>query len=405
MFKGDLIMTDQMLHTPDGVRDIYNGECKQKLLLQERLHDVLKRYGYQDIQTPTFEFFNIFSREVGTTPSKDLYKFFDKEGNTLVLRPDFTPSIARSAAKYYTEEDMPIKLSYMGNTFINSSAYQGRLKETTQCGAELIGDGSVAADAEILAMVVDSLRSSGLTEFQISVGHALFFQGLAEAAGLNDEQEEELRTLLSNKNFLGVEEFAEQLELAENLKQLMFLLGSFETAAEELSEAESLAKDYPMILSAVKELEELGSYLKLYGIEKYISFELGIISSYHYYTGIIFAGYTFGTGEPVVRGGRYDKLLTYFGKNAPSIGFAIVVDQLMAALSRQKISLSVSEESILLIYKKEKIEEAIKKAQKLRDQRKAVTMIPLLEGKNKDYYINYAMKNHIAGVDFMDEQA
>ena len=398
-------MTDQMLHTPDGVRDIYNGECKQKLLLQERLHDVLKRYGYQDIQTPTFEFFNIFSQEVGTTPSRDLYKFFDKEGNTLVLRPDFTPSIARSAAKYYTEEDMPVKLSYMGNTFINSSAYQGRLKETTQCGAELIGDGSVAADAEILAMVVDSLRNSGLTEFQISVGHARFFQGLVEAAGLDEEQEEELRALLSNKNFLGVEEFAEQLDLTENLKQLMFLLGSFETAEEELSEAESLAKDYPMILSAVKELEELGSYLKLYGIEKYISFELGIISSYHYYTGIIFAGYTFGTGEPVVRGGRYDKLLTYFGKNAPSIGFAIVVDQLMAALSRQKISLSVAEESILLIYKKEKSEEAIKKAQKLREQGKIVTMIPLLEGQNKDYYINYAMKNHIAEVDFMDEQA
>ena len=95
-------MTDQMLHTPDGVRDIYNGECKQKLLLQERLHDVLRQYGYRDIQTPTFEFFNIFGKEIGTTPSKDLYKFFDKDGSTLVLRPDFTPSIARSAAKYYT---------------------------------------------------------------------------------------------------------------------------------------------------------------------------------------------------------------------------------------------------------------------------------------------------------------
>ena len=93
-------MTDQMLHTPDGVRDIYNGECKQKLLLQERLHDVLRQYGYRDIQTPTFEFFNIFGKEIGTTPSKDLYKFFDKEGNTLVLRPDFTPSIARSAARH-----------------------------------------------------------------------------------------------------------------------------------------------------------------------------------------------------------------------------------------------------------------------------------------------------------------
>ena len=86
-------MKDQMLHTPDGVRDIYNGECKQKLLLQDRLHAVLERYGYRDIQTPTFEFFNIFGKEIGTTPSRDLYKFFDKDGETLVLRPDFTPSI------------------------------------------------------------------------------------------------------------------------------------------------------------------------------------------------------------------------------------------------------------------------------------------------------------------------
>ena len=157
-------MTDQMLHTPDGVRDIYNGECKQKLLLQERLHDVLRQYGYRDIQTPTFEFFNIFGKEIGTTPSKDLYKFFDKDGSTLVLRPDFTPSIARSAAKYYTEDDMPVKLCYMGNTFINSNAYQGRLKETTQCGAELIGDGTVAADAEILAMVARGVPSFERTE-------------------------------------------------------------------------------------------------------------------------------------------------------------------------------------------------------------------------------------------------
>ena len=93
-------MKRQLLHTPDGVRDIYNGECQQKLMLQEKLHEVLLTYGYHDIQTPTFEFFNIFSQEIGTTPSKDLYKFFDKEGNTLVLRPDFTPSIARSVAKY-----------------------------------------------------------------------------------------------------------------------------------------------------------------------------------------------------------------------------------------------------------------------------------------------------------------
>ena len=398
-------MTDQMLHTPDGVRDIYNGECKQKLLLQDRLHAVLTKYGYRDIQTPTFEFFNIFSKEIGTTPSKDLYKFFDKDGNTLVLRPDFTPSVARSAAKYYAEDDMPVKLCYMGNTFINSSSYQGRLKETTQCGVELIGDGSVCADAEILAMVVDSLRASGLKEFQISVGHARFFHGLIEAAGLGEEAEEELRELLNNKNFFGVEEFVETLNLDANLKKLFTMLGSFETQVEELAEAKDLAADYPVILSAIADLEKLGEYLKLYGIEKYISFELGIISKYHYYTGIIFAGYTFGTGEPIVKGGRYDKLLTYFGKKAPSIGFGIVVDQLMAALSRQKIQLAVEDHTTLLVFTEEKIQQAIARAQQLRGDGNDVTMIPFATAHKREDYENYAQKNHISNVEFMDGEA
>ena len=398
-------MTDQMLHTPDGVRDIYNGECKQKLLLQDRLHAVLTKYGYRDIQTPTFEFFNIFSKEIGTTPSKDLYKFFDKDGNTLVLRPDFTPSVARSAAKYYAEDDMPVKLCYMGNTFINSSSYQGRLKETTQCGVELIGDGSVCADAEILAMVVDSLHASGLKEFQISVGHARFFRGLIEAAGLGEEAEEELRELLNNKNFFGVEEFVETLNLDANLKKLFTMLGSFETQVEELAEAKDLAADYPVILSAIADLEKLGEYLKLYGIEKYISFELGIISKYHYYTGIIFAGYTFGTGEPIVKGGRYDKLLTYFGKKAPSIGFGIVVDQLMAALSRQKIQLAVEDHTTLLVFTEEKIQQAITRAQQLRGDGKDVTMIPFASAHTREDYENYAQMNHISNVEFMDGEA
>ena len=398
-------MTDQMLHTPDGVRDIYNGECRQKLLLQDRLHEVLAQYGYRDIQTPTFEFFNIFGKEIGTTPSKDLYKFFDKDGNTLVLRPDFTPSIARSAAKYYTEEDMPVKLCYMGNTFINSSSYQGRLKETTQCGAELIGDNSVDADAEILAMVVDSMLASGLKEFQISVGHAQFFQGLMEAAGLNEEAEQELRELLSNKNYFGVEELVEGITMEEPLKKLFALLGSFETDIDELAEAKSLAENYPKILSAITDLEKLGTFLRMYGIEKYVSFELGIISDYHYYTGIIFAGYTFGTGEPIVKAGRYDKLLTSFGKDAPAIGFAIVVDQLLNALSRQKINLPVRENHTLILYPEHLMEKAVQKAQRLRKQGGHVSLVLMKEGKSKDDYLNYAMKNHISKVEFIEEEA
>ena len=87
-------MSQKLLHTPEGVRDIYGKEYVCKLHVEDRLMETIHLYGYEDIQTPTFEFFDVFSKEIGTTPSKELYKFFDKEGNTLVLRPDFTPSIA-----------------------------------------------------------------------------------------------------------------------------------------------------------------------------------------------------------------------------------------------------------------------------------------------------------------------
>lgn len=396
-------MRNQLLHTPEGVRDIYNEECEKKLILQDRLQKVLNTYGYHPIQTPTFEFFDIFGKEIGTTPSKELYKFFDREGNTLVLRPDITPSIARSAAKYFMGEDMPIRLWYMGNTFTNNSSYQGRLKESTQLGAELICDSSVDADAEILCMVVDSLLSAGLKEFQLSVGHAEFFQGLLEAAGVTEEDEEELRSLISNKNFFGVEEFVATLDLNSELKQLFAMLGSIDTSAEDLQKAKELSKNYPRILTAIENLEGIVSVLEIYGITKYVSIELGIISSYQYYTGIIFAGYTFGSGEPIVRGGRYDKLLTYFGKNAASIGFAIVVDQLMMALSRQKIAIPVTNHGELIVYTPDHQSEAILIAKEHRSHGLQVELIARDASKTEEDYRAYAARNRIAEITFMGE--
>lgn len=391
-------MKEQLLHTPDGVRDIYNGECKKKLILQDKLHHVLLKYGYQDIQTPTFEFFNIFSSEIGTTPSRDLYKFFDKEGNTLVLRPDFTPSIARSAAKYYMDDDMPVKLCYMGNTFINSSSYQGRLKETTQSGAEFIGDDSAAADAEIIAMVVDSLKTAGLSEFQISIGHAQFFAGLVKAAGLTGEQEAELRSLILNKNFFGVEELVDTLNLKEDLKKLFYMLGNFDLKAEEIRKAKDDAADYPDILEALVRMEQLDQILKIYGVEKYVSYELGIISNYQYYTGIIFYAYTFGTGEPVVKGGRYDSLLQHFGKDAAAIGFAIVIDQLMSALLRQKIDILVPEDTELIVYDEMHFTEAVAMASALRSDGKQIRLVLKRPEKERESYENYAKENQIKEV-------
>ena len=395
-------MKNQLLHTPEGVRDIYNEECEKKLELQDRLHKALRRHGYHSIQTPTFEFFDIFGKEVGTIPSSELYKFFDREGNTLVLRPDITPSIARSAAKYFMDEDMPIRLSYMGNTFINNHSYQGRLKESTQLGAELIGDDTVDADAEMIAMAIDALKSSGLKDFQISVGHVEFFRGLMEAAGLSEEQEEVIRELIANKNFFGVEEEISDCSMNQNLKELFGMLGIIYDNAASFEEAKTYAADYPRVYKAIRRLEDLDAVLKIYGVDKYVTYEFGMLSSYHYYTGVIFAGYTYGSGEPIVKGGRYDKLLTYFGKDAASIGFAIVVDQLMAAISRQKIEITVKHDNQLIVYKPEYRREAVKKAIALRAKDCNVELIAWAMDKSKADYEAYALRNQIAELTFMD---
>ena len=171
-------MGKSLLHTPEGVRDIYGEEYARKLFIEQKLHETIKRYGYRDIQTPTFEFFDVYSREIGTTPSSQLYKFFDKEGNTLSLRPDFTPSCARCAAKYFMDETGPIRLTYSGNTFLNTSSLQGKRGEVTQMGAELMMEPSVRADAEMICLVIDALKDCGLTDFQITVGEVEYFKGL-----------------------------------------------------------------------------------------------------------------------------------------------------------------------------------------------------------------------------------
>ena len=391
---------NQLLHTPEGVRDIYNDECERKIILEERLLTVLKSYGYHPIQTPTFEFLDIFGKEIGTTPSKDLYKFFDREGNTLVLRPDITPSIARCASKYYMEQAIPIRLCYTGNTFRNNSSYQGRLKENTQSGAELIGDGSVEADAEMLALSAQLLKTAGLKEFQLSVGHADFLRGLFEAANLEEDVMEEIRNLLLNRNLYGVQEVIEQHVADENLKQLFGLLTDVMLDKEKITAAKIWAADYPRVFHALTRLEELDELLEVYKIRKYVSYELAMISGFNYYTGIIFAGYTFGSGEAIVNGGRYDNLLQSFGKSAPSIGFAVVINQLMAALQRQNVRIPFENVTKWFIYSEQYRQDAIKDAQVLRSRGEQVELMPLTEQNTREVYETYAEQNHIQDIIF-----
>ena len=392
---GEDFLLNQLLHTPEGVRDIYSDECERKHILEDKLHQILKSYGFHPIQTPTFEFFDIFGKEIGTTPSKDLYKFFDREGNTLVLRPDITPSIARCASKYFMEDEIPIRFCYTGNTFINNSSYQGLLKETTQSGAELIGDGSVGADAEMIALTIQLLLGAGLKEFQISVGHVDFLKGLFEAADLGEETEMQIRELLLNRNFYGVEDMIIHCGLNEDLNYLFGLLKDVMLTREKIIEAKERAADYPKIYSSLERLEQLEDLLRAYGVEQYVSYEMAMVSRLNYYTGVIFSGYTFGSGEAVVKGGRYDHLLQSFGKSAPAIGFAIVIDQLMSALQRQNIRIPFENRTKWFIYTEKRRMEAIQDAMVLRQQGENVEMMPLTEKNTEEVYRRYADQFHI----------
>lgn len=368
-------MSKKLVHTPEGVRDIYGDEKAKKTIVEGLLHDKIKGYGYRDIQTPTFEFFDVFSKEVGTTPSRELYKFFDKDGNTLVLRPDFTPSIARCASKYFMDENIPIRFCYQGSIFMNTSNLQGKLKEATQMGAELIGDGSVQADAEMIAMTIESLYHAGLSDFQISVGNLEYFKGICAEAGLDEETELELREYISGKNYFGAEELLNQVRVNPRDRELLLKVSDLFGTATTLEEAKKTVSNRRSE-EAVERLENVYQVLCDYGVEKYVSFDLGMLSKYNYYTGIIFKGYTYGVGDAIVKGGRYDRLLSQFGKDSPAIGFMIVVDDLLAAMERQDSVISGMDEYVKLYYTEADFREKLKEARQMRGAGKNVELLP-----------------------------
>lgn len=385
----------QLFHTPEGVRDVYGTECAKKLYLQERLQKVFHIYGYQDIETPSFEYFDVFGAQVGTTPSRDLYKFFDREGNTLVLRPDFTPSMCRAASMHFSPEEFPLRLCYRGNTFVNNSSYQGRLKESTQMGVELLGDDSVDADGEIIALVVELLKETGLTEFQISIGQVTFFQALVQEAGLSEDTIGKLRERINQKNYFGVEELLEKEALSPSLIHALAALPQLFGSREVLSKARTLTQN-PKALAALDRLEEIYTVACQYGCENYISFDLGMLSNYQYYTGIIFQGYTYGTGEPLVKGGRYDHLLQHFGRPAPAIGFGLVMEQVMNALDRQKIPISPMEDRILILYHDWERAMAIAVAKRQRSHTLNVQCMRMNDEQTPEDFITYGKHHQFA---------
>ena len=368
-------MKQSLLHTPDGVRDIYGRELLEKEYVASAIMNNIHSYGYRKIETPTIEFLDCFGNDIGTMPSNELFKLFDKEGNTLCLRPDFTPSIARCASKYFMEEDMPLRFCYEGSTFVNSSELQLKLKENSQLGMELINDGSVEADAEILFLVIEGLKAAGLNDFQISVGETNYFKGICEEAKLDEETELALKDSISSKNYFGTREFLKKQGFEDDFIRHFDAISKLFVSTTDLKQlAQEVTNDRSKL--AIERLISIREILKKKGYDKYVSFDLSMLSKYHYYTGIIFNAYTYKVGEAVAKGGRYDGLLEKFGKAAPSIGCVFFAGEIQNALRRQQIEIpNHQKESVLLLYQPSEFDHALKTSQDLRSEGINVTMM------------------------------
>lgn len=318
------------LHTPEGVKDYLPLELKLKKTIECNIANVFKNYGYLPITSPTFEYNDVFCGMGGVKDNR-VFKFLDRDGALLVLRPDMTPAIARIAATAYNKKQLPLKFYYIENMFRTNENYQGKLREFTQAGIEFLGVNSIEADAEVVSAAINALLEVGVKDFKIDLGHALFLKGVIEESGSNEELAGDIQGNIIKKNYVAVNELAENIEndnIKYILKELPLLIGDL-SVIDKVKNKVTNQKS----LESLNYLTELYSILKEMGFEKYVSFDLGVIGSMDYYTGLIFRGYAKGSGASILDGGRYDNMVEKFGLAMPAVGFALKVNELIKTVS------------------------------------------------------------------------
>ncbi len=380
------------LHTPEGVKDYLPNECEIKTEIENMIAELFEGYGFRPVSTPTIEYAEVFDY-AGGIDSKRMYRFIDRDGTLLALRPDVTPSIARIAAT--ENNDAPKKLYYIGNTFRRNESYQGKLREFTQAGIEIMGSkNTLGADVEAITLAVKSLLEVGINNFKIDIGHAEFLTGVIEEANIDEGTVQNIKESILNKNYVAVSEIADSIEhknIASVLKDLPLLIGGYniiETAKKLVTNKKSL--------NALEYLSKVYDVVKALGYEKYISFDLSVIGAMDYYTGIVFRGYAKGTGFSVLDGGRYDKMVSVFGKNIPAVGFAIKINDIL--------DLSESVEfgaNVLIAYKPDYIINAFKLAEKISDRGLEAELSEL--GDDFDANLEYAKSRNIDIMYYFDE--
>ncbi len=368
-----------MFEKPLGMRDTLPELYEKKHRIRSLMEDAIKQWGYQFIETPTLEYYET----VGTASAildQELFKLLDKDGHTLVLRPEMTAPIARVAASRLLEEDIPLRLAYDANVFRAQQREGGRPAEFEQIGVEFMNDETVSSDGEVIALLVSSLKKAGLNNFQVSIGHIGFAQELfMQILGTNGRAEA-LRRFLYEKNYVGYREHVNSLSLSSIDKQRLLQLLDLRGGEEVIGMALDLIEN-EQGKQAIIQLKELSEVIKDYRVEEQVKFDFTIVSHMSYYSGILFEVYSGNVGFPIGNGGRYG-LIEKFGKKATATGFAIRLDKLLEALGDLGDSPAVE----CIFFSQERRKEAFQLAEELKSEGKRAVLQDINGVKNLDFY-------------------
>ncbi len=316
-----------VVNTPEGTRDRLFGECRERRKVQSALTHLFRQRGFAEVITPEVEFYDLFQQSNNTIAQEEMIKSIDRSGKLVVLRPDCTTPIARVAATKLKNAIRPQRLYYNQTVYRSGAAHLGDSTEIAQCGIEILGAGGLRPELEAIALAVDALKVCELKDFHIEIGHAGFYQEIISKMEISDTAAEQVRALVGGKNYAALnrllEEYADQ-PACDILRRISRMYGGVEV----LEEAQRLSGGS----ETVSYLMGLYQLLEQAGYCEFLRFDLGMVSHMDYYTGVIFHGYVEGAAAEVVSGGRYDNLVSNFGREAHAIGFAVNVDAVAGCL-------------------------------------------------------------------------
>jgi ATP phosphoribosyltransferase regulatory subunit len=349
---------------PLGMRDSFPLINEKK----ENVRDIGRRFfqsrGFDFIKTPTVEYYETVGKS-SAIPDASLFKLVDRQGETLVLRPDMTTPIVRVATSKLLKEQIPLRLAYFANVFRAQEHEGGRPAEFEQMGVELIGDDSVFADAEMIITASEFVQELGIDEYRLTVGHAGLLQSILTQLTQSEEQAKELRKLLVEKNMVGFEETVRTFGLSNNDEQ------RFIDFIGQASNVQFIQQLRPFIdesndsqVEMFSYLSDLSSLLENAGLAKMITYDLTLTSKMSYYTGMLFEVFASGSGFAIGNGGRYDGLLQEFNSNVGATGFGLRVDRLLEVMT----TTTIREPHTLIFFDSANYVKAVHDAKNLRDE-------------------------------------